>query len=332
MKTSFAANLPLLGLSFVLSISLFLFVQMQNSPTKEPTPITVRVTIKPGYSPTLYPELITRGIKIDVDGPMTEVHTLTSDPALASATINLAGAKPGIHDFPISITRPNNLSGLKLEPLQRFARVHIYTIISRKVNVSTNFDHQLTEKGLILEKVELRPPIVNLTGPENLVPTAIASVNLDLSTINPNKEIETKVRVYDENHAILNEVKSDPEQVIAVFIAHAAPEQKELVLNVQFKGTLPPGVTVLTYSVAPQAITVTGKSAMLAQIATSSVMVDLTGLQNTQTFFLHPKLPPGVTMVGRKAIKVTIAVARSSIGQPAPTSSINPLLSPTTHT
>ena len=315
VKNNIASNLPLLGLSFVLSMSLFLFVQMQSAPVKGSISVTIPVLIKRNYSPNLYPVLLTTGVTVNVDGPANEVNRLTANTSLAKATIDLTGATPGLHQFPILLSRVNSLNGLTMKPIQKLAKVQIYRIIQKTVPVTAVLEHQFPQKGVILDKVELRPDQVTLTGPENLLDSATAQVILDLSEDNPNKEVASKVRVFDKNHATLSEVKSNPDQVVAAFSTHPAPDQKQLVLNVNFIGKLPINTAVINWSITPQAITVTGKSNTLAHIATATVNVDLRGLTSTKTFILHPTLPPGVKAFGKSEVKVYVEVGSESTPQ-----------------
>jgi|GEM_PF-6139718 len=320
---AYGTKVPLLGLSFVISMSLFLFVQLQTVPAQSPIPIRIKVQ-KLNVPPNLSAELVTTSVLVYVDGPQSEVNSLSEDPSLAIADVDLSHASTKVHSYDVTIGKPSNLPDLRLKLLTPSVRVNLSRIINKVVSVKAEATRQFQEKGIILDSIVFRPDRVTLTGPENLIEGTLAVAPLDLSKINPDKEIETKIVIKDENGAILPEVTSNPEDVVATFSTHPAPEQKQVVLYLTWKGTLPPGIRIVDVKIVPQAVTITGPSEILAMIATAPVEVNLTGLSASKNFALRPKLPVGVRLKGNQSTRVFVTVAPVALPSSLPPqSSVN---------
>lgn len=311
------ARLPILGLSFVLALTLYLFVQTQNSPTKGPVTVMLKVRAE-NPNPQLFAYVPTQ-FQATVSGPTDAVDQFVNDPSQTYAVFDLSGAAAGQFDAPVRVVAPSNV---RLQfAYRRSARVKVVPIVEHTdVIVTAGSTNQLPPnlKNYRLSKFEISPDTVTLRGPADQIEGITAKVIVDLSQVESvSYQRSVQVQLLDSQGAYNHVVTVEPAVVMVTPVLVALPQTKQIILNAQFTGLLKPGLSIDSYTISPQVITVSGQSEELARILTAPVMIHLPQLQpGEQTLHLTPVLPHGIAIVRQSkgasaAVTVTVQVSRN---------------------
>lgn len=323
MMRKFFGRLPILGLSFVLAMVLYLFVQVQNSPTKGPIPILVKLETT-GLSPQFYAYTET-SVQATVAGPTDAVDQFLSDKGKLTATVDLTSAKLGTGEFQVKLAVPPN-TPLHFNLRDRYAKVRLVgLVVKNNVPVRASLTGQMSvQTQFELHGFELRPARVTLRGPSDQIDSVVPTATIDLSHVNSESDVvEVQVVNLDKKGALVDSVTATPASVQAYPILIPKPQTKQIVLNVKFSGSLAQGLSLERWNVTPQAVTVHGSSEALAKLVTASVTVDLSKLTNAgwNQVSVTPELPAGVTMSPVVSVEVKVQLAPSPV---VPTTGVSP--------
>ncbi len=316
MRT-FLARLPILGLSFVLAMTLYLFVQVQSSPNKGPIPIQVKLNTS-SLSSKFYAYVLST-VKVSVEGPTEAVDQFISDRGKVMVDVNLASAKTGTYDYLAKLEVPPN-SPLHFSMSDHYIKVRIVPMAVRtNVKVVDVWTGQMSASSeFFLSDFELKPSTVTLRGPEDRIDLAKPTVSIDLSHVSSSSDfMEVPVQALDHKGALVDGVSALPAVVEASPILLPKPQLKQIVLNIQFVGHLVPGLSLKTWTISPQAVTVHGPSEALAKLIAANVTVDLSKLTNAgwNEVDVVPTLPAGITLARHQVCTVKVQLAP----QPVPT-------------
>lgn len=302
------AKFPILGLSFVLAITLYLFVQVQNSPTKGPVPVPVKINIS--NLPNKYYAYIVGAIHAKIDGPTDAVNQFQSDNGKVNITLNLSQAKIGTAAYLVKAETLAN-SPLHVTLSDHYVQVRVVQM-SVRTNVKVNdvwTGQMASPSEFFLSDFELKPDRVTLRGPEDQIGLVQPTITIDLSRISTSSDfVELPIQVLDKKGALVESVTALPAVVEASPILMPKPQLKQVVLNVQFAGHLSPGLALKTWTITPQAVTVHGTSEALAKLIAVNVTVDLAKLTNAgwNQVNLSPELPKGITLAKKQLVTVRV--------------------------
>lgn len=303
------SRLPILVLSFIISLVLYLYVQIVNFPANPvKTMSTASVTVnKLNLPPNLYADIAT-SIPVRISGSAADVNSALADKNDIVAEVNFAGAKPGTRSYKVTITKPQGMKA-EVAPVQSMVPVTVDVVVTRQIPVTVRPANTLPGEFVYLGAVT-SPKSVTVTGPESLISNAQAVANLDLHSIQKGQLVQVHVEVMDGKGFPLGDLaRLSPDQVTVRPSINEAPVQKPLLVNVEFVGQVANGYRVTDYSVKPTAVMVTGESGAIAGLSTLTVKVDLTGLTANKDFQLTPLLPPGVREIQTSPITVSVAVS-----------------------
>lgn len=323
MKASrFFAKFPILGLSFVLAITLYLFVQVQNSPKQEGVPVSVKINV--ANLSNKYYAYVLGSLRATIDGPTDAVKQFQSDNGKVNVSLNLAQAKIGtavylakveaLANSPLRVTLSDHYVQVRVVPMSIRTNVKVNDVWTGQMSASSEF---------ILSDFELKPDRVTLRGPEDQIGLVQPTITIDLNRISSSSDfVELPIQVLDKKGALAESVTALPAVVEASPILMPKPQLKQVVLNVQFTGHLSPGLALKTWTITPQAVTVHGASEALAKLVAVSVTVDLAKLTNAgwNQITVAPDLPKGITLAKKQLIAVRVQLDP----QPVPTNPTNP--------
>ena len=306
---SVATRFGLMGLSFLLSLLLYLYVQSQVAPTVQRT-VQARVHVI-NQNADLYCErdgAPCEGASVDVRVTATqdEINRLEASQELLKPTINLGGRKQGSYSVRVNLTPPRGMEDMTIEPTSMSLNLEPMVRESRQLEIRSKSDPKTEATHDQIRQVSVDPSVVYLTGPKSLMANAVPYVLIDFSA--DLERVQTvPIQVEDGDHNPLPSVRPDE----ANADVHAMRFDKSVYLNVEWVGHPAVGFEMTDYKVLPsQTIEVRGPALILDNLPHVNVTVDLSGLKSDKSFQVIPKLPDGVTLEGGQPVTVNVTIAR----------------------
>jgi len=251
-------------------------------------------------------------VQVEIRAPESLLEEINTNKELVQATIDFTNVGKGEHTLPVNVTlgvSPAQI--LSVEPET------ITVLVEEEISVEMPVDLNLVGEpalGFRVEKIELGPDTVLITGPESRVALVTNVVgNLSITSIRDDFSTVTNLTAVDENGRQISGVTLSPTQTDVFLQVIQASGYRDVAVRVDTVGQPASGYRVINISVEPPTVTVFS--------ATPGQVADISGVVSTQPLDLTDRtegvdtrlglvLPEGVTMVGDdQTVQVRIGIA-----------------------
>jgi YbbR domain-containing protein len=309
--------------SFLLSISLWAYVQVQENPTKPPaTSYTLEVLPKnlpDGYSLVRSPE----PIKVFPVGTPDEVARI--DPKDLSASMDLSSPVEGSHSYAVKLTVAGDYA-VRWEPQGPTATVEVQKKIAKDVPVRVQVSNGLTHTDYwyLPEQTFAEPAVIRITGPKPDVDAVVeARATLDLLKVAPGQVYSSDIELLESgNRPASRMVEADPKIVLVHPAIAVGLDTRSVHIQPAFKGQPPFGYVVKSLEVTPNEIQLRGRPEILSTMTmVTTEPVDLSQIKSTTSITIAPVLPPGVIISPPQIVTLKIVIeplAKKPV-EPSPT-------------
>lgn len=310
---STVARIPLMILSFVLSLILWGYVQQQEKPPKDPNQsYKVKVTLKGKRSDVMI--LKDPGeIQVFPLGPKEELERIKQEDL--SAFIDLPDSNAS-GTYPVHLIYSGDAL-VKWGPPVKQATVLLDEIKTKPTLVPidvqvyggvNNSDYLYVPSQTVVE-----PPVVSVSGPASVIATVTrARAVLDLSRVVAGKPELAKVELLrDDGGQVSNEgVIISPDTVTVRAGIAIAPQLRTLHVMPVFKGQPAPGFFVKEVHITPEDVQVRGNTQSLVKLLylAGKEPIDISGLKASKSFQFVPELPIDVYLSAPGAITVDVII------------------------
>ncbi len=313
IKRMFLNNWGLKLLALVFSILLWLIVVNVDDPTQTKT-FTTSVTVVNADVLTdagRYYEIPEGGntVSFRVTAKRSVMERLSGSDFTATADMNYLEDDSRV---PVTITVNNNNSSITVSAKRLYLQVVIGNIMTTKhdVEVETN---GTPADGCVVDKTEVDPSSVSVSGPEDVVST-IAKVVVYVDVDGAKEDFDTKVTLHflDKNSNEIDQSRLEVDQeTVRVFLT--VSHVKTVSVEVETSGTLPQGMNLESVSVDPDSIEIVGEADVLneiTEITISGSAFDLSKITSslTTTVDLSTYLPSGAKLADGSTSQATIKI------------------------
>jgi YbbR domain-containing protein len=332
------ARIPLLILSFVLSILLWVYVQVQENPTKQPkTSYTLNVEVRnlPASMEVVKPP---DPIRVFPVGKREEIARI--DEADLSAYVDLSTAQSGTGTFPVHLVVGGDYD-VKWDPPSSARKVAITVerTTTKAIPVRVQISGSLSNPDYMYlpDSTYVEPPTLLIKGPASSVDRVLyARAILDLTNVSPNKTYQSEVELLEDLdrpaqgsvHIAMDDTspadaKSSAARAPTIVTIHPAIavglETRSLHIQPTYRGLPAPGHIVKQIQVTPEDVQVRGRPPTLSSMSVLRTEdVDISGLKETKVFTVTPRLPQDTLVTSPQVITVRVVIERvAAAGSPA---------------
>lgn len=319
----FSARFPLMVVSFVISLTLWLYVQKEEDPnvgvnSSFALPIEYQ-GLPEDYVPISRPTVYTfYPIGSDEERRkinFTELH----------AIVDLSRPTIGASDYTL-VLKTDRTYNVTWNP----ATAKISVILDKKVDgvskpIQVRYSGQLRDPAFeyVPDQTTISPPVVYVSGPKTVVDRVDhAEAVLDLSEVRPGERnsYESPIQLISRDGVIVSDqaLKFNVGPYSIMPGLRLASETRPFVVNPIFKGSVAFGFQVKRAEAVPSQIDLTGRSEKLNEIGRlETEPVDLTGITQTTTIRAKVIVPTSVEKAEPKFVDVKIVVEPSPRRQPS---------------
>lgn len=321
MNRFFSNNLPWKIVSFLLATLLWFFVINYQNPvlTQEvKTTITIRGINEleaKGYVLQNEEELRDMQVRVRLKGPRLDMERLKNDNVQIDARLDLtqyanmltnedADSIEKSVQIPVFI----NIDGIITEDIRPKT---VSVILEREKkdvkNIHYKIENESNSEYAALDPI-LKPSTVEISGPKSSVERVKrAFININVDNFSEDTLSYTvPIQLLDEEGKEVVGVKKIPEYVEVTL---PIGKKKTVILEAQFKGTLPSGYIKTNTIINPQEITIVGKPDIVDAI--SSIKLEKIALDNviqSSTFKADFILPEGIEYIDNIESKANVTV------------------------
>jgi YbbR domain-containing protein len=307
---SLLANLATLLLSFLLALIIWInAIQVEDPDVKRALQIPATFIGLPEDVTRISPVDDNPPILITYVGPTSIVSTLEIEDF--SAIIDLSDIPLGSDvSVPIDIQAEN--TNITLEtPIPETITVRLEKLITREIEVRPEIRGDVA-RGHLMGEVLIDPPVIAVTGTE-------AEVNrLDFAqvTIFLNNDTQTRIEspqplFYDQQRRVasVSGLTLSSEQVQVTIPINESADFANKIITPDIDGQVAPGYRVLSATVEPPSVLVTGRPTQLEiPFRVDTEPIDITGLTETFQTQVSLVLPAGITLDSVEEITVTVQI------------------------
>jgi YbbR domain-containing protein len=330
----FAAKAPVMGVSLLLSMLLWIVIQINQPPGFQYQEVNISaVNFEKYESRYLFPKGL-GSVLVRIDGPQDQ---LTDDSSAQKALreskvyvyVDLNDAHPGTDRYPLNIVyRHDSQFTFTLE--KPTLEVHIDQSLIRHLPVTVDTTGQIPSfLNIVYDGATADPSSVVIQGPASAV-SRVKSIRalLDLSavTATPSSYPEVILEPLDENDNPVpdEDLTVSPQAAKIVPSVAPAPQSETVLVEPIMNGHPAMGFSVTDFSVEPNQVAIQGSPDILAKLRKVSTKgISLDGLRASTTFDVPLELPPGVKTYSAKTIRVRVVIEPHS-GTSAPQSVSGP--------
>lgn len=311
------ARVPLMIISFLISLTLWLYVQTQEDPISGVSAtfaVPIEVENLPGdYMVISKPPIYTFS-PIGSDEERRKIR-----PTDLHAVVDLSQPKIGSSDYQLILKsdRPYNVTW---NPSA--ARISITVDknvqnVQKSIQVRHSGQLPETEFEYVPEQTTVTPPFVYVSGPRMLVDKVDhAEAVLDLSQVRPGEKqgYDSPIQLFTKDGIILSDesLRFNPGPVMVTPGLRLASEVRPFIITAIFKGSVAFGYQVKRTECIPTQIELTGKTGNLNSISRlETEPVDLTGLTQTSTIRAKVIIPTNIEKAEPRFVDVKIVIEPS---------------------
>lgn len=324
------ARLPLMIVSLVLSMLLWVYVQVQENPPKTPPPFYV-LDIQLRHLPTDL-QVVSPPEQIKVFPQGADDERARIDEKDLTAFIDLSNARvpaavvSSAQYYPVHLVVRGDYA-VTWQPRSPVARVVIQRKKTKQVPVKVQpYGALPIPDALYLpESTFTEPATVNVTGPESDVEGVIsARATLDLARTESGKGYWSDIELLQTgDRPAPSTVAVEPRRVLVHPAIAIGLQNRTAHVQPTFVNQPAVGYGLSKVEVNPPDVLLRGRAETLGTLSfVRGQPIDLTGLKSTTNFVLVPDLPQDVTVVSQTPINVRVTI--SPTGPPVTTPPVVP--------
>ncbi|HVT11449.1 MAG TPA: CdaR family protein [Fimbriimonadaceae bacterium] len=322
------ARIPLVIISFLLSVALWLYVQVTEFPDKPPqTSYTVPVQVF-GLPDKMQIVVPPDPVKIFPVGSPDDWDRVTEDDI--TARVNLRNAQTGEQNYPVQISIAGDHPGIRWEPKwpDLTVRIVVDNRTHKEIPVRVQVSHELPPNlgyWYLPDSTFTEPATITISGPEaDVKRVKYARTVLDLEQVTPGGAYTRTLELLEDgDRPAPSTVTYSPKTVLVRPALAVGSEVRDVLVQPHYKGQPAPGYMVKSFEVNPNMVEVRGRPEALAAFSILPTKeIDLGGLKATESFLLTPELPQDVVLASPQPITVKVvveAVAPPAATKPPPT-------------
>lgn len=227
------------------------------------------------------------------------------------AEVDLQSLQAGRYKPPINMESPAYLRLMNWSPST--ANVEIIRHIERTLHVGWRLDGKLS-RGKIIEKVDISPDEVTLTGPEaEVLAVQLLEAVIPAAGLTDGAVLTLPVRAADGSK-ISPKTKLQTAKVSVKVTLEDEIAGEQIPLKVSTVGEVAEGLEIEAIRLTPESVTIRGSGSAVRAVSSLDLSpIDITGLDKTLqlTLPLQPSTPlGGVEIIGPERVRVEIAVRR----------------------
>ena len=313
-------NIPLVVLSLVLAIALWVVVTNEENPSvRREVPFTVRVEDVNVPRSMIVTDHSPQAVRVVLTGPRSQVNSIRPEDLVAR--VDLANANPGGSTGASAITFTANVQVSVRQP--RVAadaepptvEMTLEPLVRRTVPVELRRVDTLPVGFELTDQLVPQPSQAVVSGSaENVaaVETLVADVKLSGLTTSVTQTLALAPQD-SAGHAI-GGVTSEPAVATVSVKLRQALFTRSLLVNPQIRGRPAPGYRVVSIKTDPQTLSVLGNLDALNQVAGLSTQdIDVEGASSDVIRTVGVQLPQGVSLAGAQStvvVSVTVQAQR----------------------
>ena len=307
---SLLANLATLLVSLLLAVFIWVnAIQAEDPIISKSLQVPIDFVGRPDNTALLIPANPNQSVQIVFQGPASVVDRLAA--ADFAATVDLSQAPFG-QEVPLAIVvRPENSQVAILFQSPEQINVHVERLISREIPVELEIRGTVARGHTYAEPL-IDPTHITVVGTASEVePLDFARVTVFLSNDRQTKVESPQPIFYDRQGRVasVSNLQLSQEQVQVTIPVNEAADFKEVPITVDWEGVPAPGYRLLSISVDPPSVLVTGRPTQIQQLnRVQTEKIDITGLTETFVQQVTLSLPDGIALDEVGEVFVTVEI------------------------
>ncbi|MDR7439235.1 MAG: CdaR family protein [Armatimonadota bacterium] len=282
--------------------------------TASQNPETERVIGTELVPRNLPPDLVVvrapRRVDVRVRAPRATLVEL--GPRSVVAWVNLADSEPGEYRLPVRVDAPPRVRVVEVVPEQ--ATIVVDALTQRQIPVEAAL-HGRAPQGMSVERPEVRPARVTVSGPRSVVQRARRAVAaVDLGGVQNTQTVTVRVRILGEGGEEIQGVEVRPPQVQVHLVVQEALLTRLVPVVPEVRGSLPAGTRIALIEVQPPFLRVRGSEDAVARLVTlSTEPIEVRDLQGEARYTARVRFPSRVRPEGPSEVSVRVVVLPSPV-------------------
>jgi YbbR domain-containing protein len=313
-------NIPLLIVSLLISITLWLVVLAKDIP--QPEAISLKVIPQNLLTDKWYVKSVPSSVALKFIAPADDMQNIRD--SRRELIVDFSHATAGAHRYPASLGDANFTQFLDAKNPSVLANLEPKVAISMTVKVREVGTFNEADLKPVVSKVT--PEKVTVIGPPSILSSisgCAADLHLDDIDTTSGSSISSLVNIVnDQGKAVSypsDAVSIEPNSVSINYAVTAANQEKSAIVNANFIGNLAPGFRERTYSISPSTVRLNGDpSALVDNTAVETDPVDINGLTRSRAFRVRVRVPAKLK-ASPSTVLVRVAVEPIPGYSPGPT-------------
>lgn len=296
-------NLALKGAALGLAIFLWFWVLLNERSPFVPVPVSTQIradAVEPGLALNQALPIA----KVDVSALKRESSDIGRR---VTAFVSCRGLDEGTHTLPVHVRVPENVTIKNVRPGE------VAVSLERVVSEARRVELHLTGEppaGYELIGADSSPEVVRLSGPRGRVDQAThVLATVDLGRALPEVPLSITVVPVDSSGDRVPGLNCDPERVNVAVQMKLVIASRTVPVTVKGEGSLPPDLRLVSVKVEPSMVTIVGPATQVQRIShVETTPLALTRVSRSFRQELMLAVPEGVSLLGERTVRVTIAV------------------------
>ena len=307
---SLVANLATLLLSFILALVIWINAMQVGDPdVKRAIQIPATLIGLPEDVTRVRPTNDNLPVLITYEGPTSIVSSLSRDDF--TAIIDVSDVEPGQDTIvPIDVQAKDTRVTLEA-PIPETVTVRLEKLVTREIDVRLEIRGDVA-RGHTMGEPLIDPPTITVSGTE----TEVDQLDFAQVTVFLNDDTQTRIEspqplFYDRQGRVasVNGLQLSTDQVQVTIPIDESADFATKVITADVTGQVAPGYRVLSATVNPPSVLVTGRPTQLAiPFTVKTEPIDITGLTETFQGPVSLVLPEGITLDSVTEITVTVQI------------------------
>ncbi len=306
---SLSDNRGLAALSVVLAFGLWIFVTDSENPTRTRV-LPIDITVQPINVPddiAIASDIVPVRLRITVADDVFEDLTAGD----FEADVDLDGLTVGIYDLPFSVRALTGRGGLRIdEPLTETVKVDLVRLTGKSVPVEINVIGS-PAFGFVMAPPVLDDETVLVTGPQEEVDqVSRVTATIDVSARTTSVDQAVRLTPRSDRGFLVQRVNLEPSLTGVTIDIEQRKFSRSVAVSVVTSGDPAPGYNVVSVSVSPPTVTVSGTQSFIA--GTDSIdtqPVDIDGADETVVRSVSLDIPGGAEVAASsRVVTVTVTI------------------------
>ena len=224
-----------------------------------------------------------------------------------TAFVSCRGLGEGTHALPVHVRVPENVTVKNIHPGE--VEVSLESVVSETRRVELHLAGE-PPAGYELVGADCSPEVVRLSGPRSRVDQAThAFVTVDLGRALPEVPLSIPVLPVDSSADRVPGLNCDPERVNVSVQMKLVIASRTVPVKVKGEGSLPSDLRLVSVKAEPSMVTIVGPAARVQRIShIETAALPLARVTRSFRQELMLDVPEGVSLLGERSVRVTIAV------------------------